>query len=116
MLQSIRKCYHDLKEQVFGSLKTLLGSIKDYDLEHIYLPNDLQLTDIAQKHFGTWSVIRYAVVEDLKANNLQKKKENVEEYEKRLAKMHDSYSIAYLNGIIQGKVLLQPTPIIYILR
>ncbi len=104
MLQSIRKCYHDLKEQVFGSLKTLLGSIKDYDLEHIYLPNDLQLTDIAQKHFGTWSVIRYAVVEDLKANNPQKKKEDVEEYEKRLAKLHDSYSIAYLNGIIQGKV------------
>ena len=104
MLQSIRRCYHDLKEQVFGSLKTLLGNIKDYDLEHIYLPNDLQLTDIAQKHFGSWSVIRYAVVEDLKANNPQKKKEDVEEYEKRLAKMHDSYSIAYLNGIIQGKV------------
>lgn len=104
MLQSIRKCYHDLKEQVFGSLKTLLGNIKDYDLEHIYLPNDLQLTDIAQKNFGSWSVIRYAVVEDLKANNPQKKKEDVEEYEKRLAKMHDSYSIAYLNGIIQGKV------------
>ncbi len=104
MLQSIRKCYHDLKEQVFGSLKTLLVNIKDYDLEHIYLPNDLQLTDIAQKHFGSWSVIRYAVVEDLKANNPQKKKEDVEEYEKRLAKIHDSYSIAYLNGIIQGKV------------
>lgn len=104
MLQSIRKCYLDLKEQVFGSLKTLLGNIKDYDLEHIYLPNDLQLTDIAQKHFGSWSVIRYAVVEDLKANNPQKKKEDVEEYEKRLAKMHDSYSIANLNRIIQGKV------------
>ena len=74
MLQSIRKCYHDLEEQVFGSLKTLLGSIKDYDLEHIYLPNDLQLTDIAQKHFGSWSVIRNAVVEDLKADNPQKKK------------------------------------------
>lgn len=104
MLQSIRKCYHDLEEQVYGSLKTLLGNIKDYDLERIYLPNDLQLTDIAQKHFGSWSVIRYAVVEDLKVNNPQKKKEDVEEYEKRLAKMHDSYSIAYLNGIIQGKV------------
>lgn len=104
MLQSIRKCYQDLEEQVFGSLKTLLGSIKDYDLEHIYLPNDLQLTDIAQKHFGSWSVIRNAVVEDLKASNPQKKKEDAEEYEKRLAKMHDSYSIAYLNGIMQGKV------------
>ena len=103
MLQSIWKCYHDLKEQVFGSLKTLLGSIKDYDLEHIYLPNDLQLTDIAKKHFGSWSVIRNAIVEDLKANNPQKKKEDAEEYEKRLAKLRDSYSIAYLNGIMQGE-------------
>jgi len=103
MLQNIGICYYDLKENVFGSLKSLLGSIKDYDLEHIYLPNDLQLTDIAKKHFGSWSVFRNAVVEDLKASNPQKKKEDAEEYEKRLAKMHDSYSIAYLNGIIQGE-------------
>ena len=104
MLHSIEKCYQDLKEHVFDLLKTLLGSVKDYNLEHIYLPNDLQLTDIAQKHFGSWSVIRNAVVEDLKANNPQKRKEDVEEYEKRMAKLHDSYSIAYLNGIMQGKV------------
>ena len=104
MLQSIRKCYQDLKEQVFDPLKTLLGNIKDFDLEHIYLPNDLQLTDIAQKHFGSWSVIRNAVVEDLKASNPQKRNEDAEEYEKRMTKLHDSYSIAYLNGIMQGKV------------
>ena len=103
MLQNIGNCYYDLKEHVFGSLKTLLGSIKDYDLEHIYLPNDLQLTDIAKKHIGSWSVFRDAVVNDLKAGNPQKKKEDAEEYEKRLAKMHDSYSIAYLNGIMQGE-------------
>ena len=103
MLQNIGNCYYDLKEHVFGSLKTLLGSIKDYDLEHIYLPNDLQLTDIAKKHIGSWSVFRDAVVNDLKASNPQKKKEDAEEYEKRLAKMHDSYSIAYLNGIMQGE-------------
>lgn len=104
MLQSIEKCYQDLNEQVFNPLKTLLGSIKDFDLEHIYLPNDLQLTEIAQKHFGSWSVIRNAVVEDLKASNPQKRKEDAENYEKRMEKLHDSYSIAYLNGIMQGEV------------
>ena len=104
MLQSIEKCYQDLKEQVFGALKLLLINIKDYDLEHIYLPNDSQLTDIAQKHFGSWSVIRNAVVEDLKASNPQKRKEDAEDYEKRMEKLHDSYSIAYLNGIMQGNV------------
>ena len=104
MLRSIEKCYQDLNEQVFDPLKTLLGSIKEFDLEHIYLPNDSQLTDIAQKHFGSWSVIRNAVVEDLKASNPQKRKEDAEDYEKRMEKLHDSYSIAYLNGIMQGNV------------
>lgn len=104
MLQSIEKCYQDLKNQVFDSLKTMLRSMKEFDLEHIYLPNDLQLTDIAQKHFGSWSMIRNAVVENLKINNPQKKKEDAEEYEKRMAKLNDSYSIAYLNCIMQGKV------------
>ena len=59
MLEGIEKCYQDLKKQVFdgdSSMRVLLKSIGDYDLEHIYLPNDLQLTDIAQKHYGKGSL------------------------------------------------------------
>ncbi|MBR2261411.1 MAG: type V CRISPR-associated protein Cas12a/Cpf1 [Paludibacteraceae bacterium] len=106
MLQSIGKCYHDLKEQVFGSLKTLLGSIKDYDLEHIYLPNDLQLTDIAQKHFGDWSVIKNAVIENLQSVNPKKKRENGENYDERILKLqkaNDSYSIGFINALLRSK-------------
>lgn len=106
MLQSIGKCYQDLNEQVFGTLKLLLTNIKDYDLEHIYLPNDLQLTDISQKHFGNWTAIKNAVVESLQSANPKKKNENGEKYNERISKLlkgFDSFSIAYINRLMQNR-------------
>lgn len=106
MLQSIGKCYQDLNEQVFGTLKLLLTNIKDYDLEHIYLPNDLQLTDISQKHFGSWAAIKNAVVESLQSANPKKKNENGEKYNERISKLlkgSDSFSIAYINRLMQNR-------------
>ncbi|MBR4116205.1 MAG: type V CRISPR-associated protein Cas12a/Cpf1, partial [Bacteroidales bacterium] len=106
MLQSIGKCYQDLNEQVFGTLKLLLTNIKDYDLEHIYLPNDLQLTDISQKHFGSWAAIKNAVVESLQSANPKKKNENGEKYNERISKLlkgFDSFSIAYINRLMQNR-------------
>lgn len=106
MLQSIEKCYQDLNEQVFGALKLLLTNIKDYDLEHIYLPNDLQLTDISQKHFGNWSVIKNAVLEETQSANPKKKNESGEKYDERIAKLlkvNDSYSIGFINNLLKGK-------------
>lgn len=108
MLQSIEKCYQDLKAQVFEgehSLRVLLGSIGDYDLEHIYLPNDLQLTDISQKHFGSWSAIKNAVDEDIQSANPKKKTESGEKYDERISKLlkeNDSFSIAYINRLMQS--------------
>ncbi len=106
MLQSIEKCYQDLNEQVFGALKLLLTNIKDYDLEHIYLPNDLQLTDISQKHFGNWSVIKNAVLEETQSANPKKKNESGEKYDERIAKLlkvNDSYSIGFINDLLKSK-------------
>lgn len=107
MLQSIEKCYQDLDEQVFGALKLLLTNIKDYDLEHIYLPNDLQLTDISQKHFGNWSVIKNAVLEETQLANPKKKNESGEKYDERIAKLlkvNDSYSIGFINNLLKSKI------------
>lgn len=107
MLQSIEKCYQDLNEQVFGALKLLLTNIKDYDLEHIYLPNDLQLTDISQKHFGNWSVIKNAVLEETQSVNPKKKSDSGEKYDERIAKLlksNDSYSIGFINDLLKSKI------------
>ena len=107
MLQSIGKCYQDLNTLVFGKLKTLLETLNDFDLDNIYLPNDLQLTDIAQKHYGSWAVINKAIEEDLKTVNHQKKRESGEKYEERIAKLlkaNDSYSIGYINSLLKDRM------------
>lgn len=107
MLQSIEKCYQDLNTQVFGKLKTLLETLNDFDLDNIYLPNDLQLTDISQKHYGSWGVIKNAVLEDLKAKNPKGKQKSIEKYEEEIEKElknTDSYSIGYINGLLKDRI------------
>ena len=107
MLESIEKCYQNLKKQVFdgdSSMRVLLKSIGDYDLEHIYLPNDLQLTDIAQKHYGNWSVVKKVMEEDTKAKNPQKRNETADKYEERIGKLlkaNESFSIAHINRLME---------------
>ena len=108
MLESIEKCYQDLKNEVFegdGSLRNLLKNIGEYDLERIYLPDDLQLTDIAQKHFGNWSLIKKALEEDVKAKNPQKRNETAEKYEERIEKLlkaNESFSLAQINHLMEA--------------
>ena len=108
MLESIGKCYQDLKAQVFdgeSSLKALLKKINEYDLEHIYLPNDLQLTNVAQRWYGSWSVIQNAYTESLKTANPPKRNETTEKYEARIEKLQkaiDSLSLAQINRLMNG--------------
>ena len=108
MLESIERCYQDLKNQVFegdDSLRNLLKNIGEYDVEHIYLPDDLQLTDIAQKHYGSWSTIKKALDEDVKAKNPQKRNETAEKYEERIEKLlkaNESFSLAQINRLMEA--------------
>lgn len=110
MLESVENCYQDLKSKVFDgghSLKSLLSSIRDYDLNHIYLRNDSSLSLISQKHYGGWSVIGNAIIENTKASNPQKRNESSEKYEERISKIQkgiDSYSIGYLNDVLRNKL------------
>lgn len=106
MLQSIEKCYRELKTKVFdgeNSLMTLLNNLEDYDLRHIYLPYDLQLTDIAQKHYGNWSLIKKALEDNLKKENPIKRLESNEKYEERIARLlkaNESVSLAQINSMM----------------
>jgi len=106
MLESIESCYQNLKELVFDgkdSLKELLKGIGEYDLEHIYLPDDLQLTKISQKLYGNWSVIKKAYEVFLKTENPQRRNETIEKYEARIEKMlkaNDSFSMAQINRLM----------------
>ena len=106
MLESIENCYQNLKELVFDgkdSLKELLKGIVEYDLEHIYLPDDLQLTNIAKKIYGNWAAIKKAFEESLKVENPQRRNETKEKYEARIEKLmkaNDSFSLAQINRLM----------------
>ena len=104
VLVAIEKAYSELNERVLcneRSLKELLCHLSDYDLNNIYVCNDLQLTDISQKMFGGWDVIQKAMIEELKRTVPRKSKsEKDEAYEERIQKMYKSFksiSIAQIN-------------------
>lgn len=102
VLDAIKDCYERLSENVLGDkvLKSLLCSLSDYNLNGIFVRNDLQLTDISQKTFGNWSVIQNAIMQNAPA---RKRKESEEDYEKRISdifKKADSFSIQYINDCL----------------
>lgn len=113
VLAAIEQAYQELDKQVLNrkkegehSLKELLLTLADYDLDKIYIRNDLQMTDISQKVFGHWGTISKALLEDLKLEVSKKsKKETDEGYEERLGKIlksQGSISIAQINKSVQA--------------
>ena len=113
VLEAIQKAYQELDEQVLNrnkegehSLKELLQSLANYNLDKVYIRNDQQLTDLSQKVYDHWSIISKALLEELKRTISKKsKKETDEAYEERLNKifkMQGSISIAQINQSVQA--------------
>ncbi len=113
VLLSIEKVYQDLNQEVFNkkkegefSLKELLLNIKDFELEKIYLRNDLSLTDISQKHLGNWEIINKAIANDYAIKNPKTAKESEEKYNEKVKKYlnsFDSFSIQFINDCLEDK-------------
>ena len=106
LLKAVGACYNDLNENVLGDklLKSLLENLEAYNTEGIYISNDLQLSNLSQKVYGSWSAITSAIMNDKKQSVSQKKKETPEAYEKRIfgiVKKADSFSIAYIDSCMQ---------------
>lgn len=76
LIRRIKEFYHPLPKSFFVQLKRLLSSLKDKDLDHVYLNNKF-LTDISQELFSDWEIInlalkRYAEIElKIKASKLE---------------------------------------------
>ena len=111
VLEAIQKAYQEVYDRVLypniegeHSLKELLQALPNYDIDKIYIRNDLQMTDISQKVFGHWGVISKALLEELKRNVPKKsKKETDEVYEERLRKViksQGSISVAQINSSV----------------
>lgn len=106
VLYAIKDCYERLKEKVLDEkgLETLLHNLSEYDDKGIFLCNDLQLTDISQKMFGSWNIIQDAILKDLKSIvPVRRNKETEDDYENRMLSIYkktDSFSIQYINSCL----------------
>lgn len=116
MVDAIKKTYDSLKEVLIGkgnsSLRNLLLHIEDYDLERIYIANDLGLTYISQQLFGQYDVYTSAIKQDLRNNATPTAKErrNPELYDERINKLFKSsksFSIGYLNSLVDAEHTIQ---------
>lgn len=110
LLEAVQRSYQELNEHVFNggstegeqsySLKDLLQSLEEYDLDRIYLRNDVQIREISQKVFGHWDCVYNALLEELRPNYKRKKNETEEAYVDRLKgilKSKGSISIGQIN-------------------
>lgn len=64
MVEAIKEMCQSLKEVLMGNdgLRNLLLNIDLYDIEHIYIANDLGLTDISQQMFGQYDVCMHQLL------------------------------------------------------
>lgn len=108
LLEAVEQCYEELLDRVFArdeiSLITLLSDIKNYDTRGIYISNDLQLTDISQKMFGSWDVIQRAIEYDYEREHPRKKEsaERYEENKKKAFKANKIFSVYYINKCLDA--------------
>src|SRR5574344_1570791 len=118
VIDAIREFAHSSNKNVFSvdcsddsSLKRLLLSLPEYNLNGIYLSNDAKLSEISQHLYGSWGYIQKNLEANFERNNPKKARENFESYEKRkhtYFKNVNSISIAELDGIInnnEGKTI-----------
>ena len=121
LLAAVKKAYQELDNNVFNkkvpserSLKELLLSLGEYDLEKIYINNEY-LTTISQRTTGNYGVFTKCLVEETKRALTQKKNETDDSYNERCTKKvksQKSFSIAEINNSVathnaESKVLLQ---------
>lgn len=109
LLNSIQNVYaNDLLEfetdgkcvSIFELVQFLANDLQNADLSKVYLKNDLSLTDISNKIYGDWGIIKNALIEYYDKHLLptKKTKKALEEKEKWLK---STQSIATIQAALQ---------------
>lgn len=116
MIDAINETYDTLKEVLVGdgdeSLRNLLLNIDKYDIEHIYIANNLGLTDISQQMFGRYDVYTSYIKNELRNHVTPTRKERSEpdRYAERINKLFKSFksfSIASLDSLVDQEHTIQ---------
>lgn len=116
MLQSINETSKLLNDILVGdgdgSLRNILTHIDEYDTEHIYIANDLGLTDISQQIFGQYDIYTSAIKAELRSqvSPTAKERREPELYNEHISKLFNSaksFSIDYLNSFVDSDKTIQ---------
>jgi len=68
---------------LLNTIRQFLIGVNNFDLSRIYLRNDTSLTDISQKIFGDWNVIRATLGALYDTTNPLKPRERIDKFEER---------------------------------
>lgn len=116
MIDAINEIHNQLQEVLTGNkgdnLRSLLLHIDMYDAEHIFIANDLGLTDISQQLFGQYDVYTSAIKQELHLDVQPTPKEIrepelLDERINKLFKSAKSFSVAYLNSLTDSAHRIQ---------
>lgn len=108
LLESIESFYQDVFDDILNqkevkSLYNLVSNINEYDLDKIFVSNDLGLTDISKKKFGHWNAIEQAIAkhfEKIYTGKSQVGTDKFNEAFKKYMKGFDSFSLSFLNSCV----------------
>lgn len=101
---------HNELQQTLLDLQDIITEISSYDLGHIYIKNDVGLSDISAKVYGEWNHINEALtIEYDQAHKPAKIKDYDKYIEKRnkALKKIKSYSIEYLQEICGDEKIVE---------
>lgn len=101
LLRSVNDFYKSLEVGFFDDLKKCLENIGDGN--GVFIKNDLSLTNISQRWFGSWEIVKLAIEKNLAGTIKAKKKETEAAFAERVESMREkikSFSVAELNKII----------------
>lgn len=114
----IKEFYANINQNIIinNSIVELYKNIEEYDLEKIYINNDLSLTNISNKVFGDWNYIQTAIENDYDKCYKGKVKIGTDKYYEQRKKDLDRitvFSIKYIDTAIgnlncedKGKIIV----------
>lgn len=91
------------EDGVLVKLMDIMLNIDSFQPTGIFIPNDLELTDICQKHFGKYDAVKNALIDNYKAEHPIKKGQKQEKYDeliKKHLKSIRSLSLAQINVLL----------------
>lgn len=106
LLSAINEFYSVLEDCVLneGALKLLLENIGSYNIEGIFIKNDLQLTEISQRATGSWALLPSVIKKCMEHDVPRKKKECEEDYQSRVDKVfrnRGSFSLGHIDECLK---------------